>query len=204
MKCHKCRHNNAEGVRFCAECGAKLESFCPKGRAKLPLRVKSYGRCERSGVSSRTTGRIGSASSLPLNSLKPVAVAIGSIMILISLALPWYSGYYEDFGVGWLLKPLHWMDDEPLFGLALPVVYVMIFAFLALVSVFWFPLKRNLRASLLIFMSILAIVCLCVNAVYTSLYLSRSFGYDFESGFILSLVGTIIVLAAAALDRTRE
>jgi hypothetical protein len=95
------------------------------------------------------------------------------------------------------------MDIEPLVGLALPVVYMMIFALFTLMSVFWSLLKGRLQVRLWILMGILAIVGLAVNAGYASLYLSRPIGYDFESGFILSLVGTIIVLAAAALARTK-
>ena len=45
MKCQKCGSDNREGVKFCEECGAKLESECPACKAKLPLGKKFCGEC---------------------------------------------------------------------------------------------------------------------------------------------------------------
>lgn len=32
MKCYKCRFDNRDGVKFCKECGAKMELNCPNCR----------------------------------------------------------------------------------------------------------------------------------------------------------------------------
>ncbi|MFQ5946585.1 MAG: alpha/beta fold hydrolase, partial [Anaerolineae bacterium] len=36
MKCPRCEHENPAGVKFCGECGARLESLCPKCQASNP------------------------------------------------------------------------------------------------------------------------------------------------------------------------
>jgi class 3 adenylate cyclase/tetratricopeptide (TPR) repeat protein len=45
MKCPKCESDNREGIRFCEECGAKLELECPACKAKIPLGKKFCGEC---------------------------------------------------------------------------------------------------------------------------------------------------------------
>src|SRR5262249_2886681 len=36
MKCPRCQHENTSEVKFCGECGARLESLCPSCRASNP------------------------------------------------------------------------------------------------------------------------------------------------------------------------
>ena len=45
MKCPKCECDNREGVKFCEECGAEIESFCPNCAAKIPAGKKFCGDC---------------------------------------------------------------------------------------------------------------------------------------------------------------
>jgi class 3 adenylate cyclase/tetratricopeptide (TPR) repeat protein len=45
MKCPKCGSDNREGIRFCEECGAKLELECPDCKAIIPLGKKFCGEC---------------------------------------------------------------------------------------------------------------------------------------------------------------
>ena len=45
MRCPKCESDNREGVKFCEECGAKLELECPACKAKIPLSKKFCGEC---------------------------------------------------------------------------------------------------------------------------------------------------------------
>jgi class 3 adenylate cyclase/tetratricopeptide (TPR) repeat protein len=45
MKCPKCQSDNRGGVKFCEECGAKLELECPACKAKIPLDKKFCGEC---------------------------------------------------------------------------------------------------------------------------------------------------------------
>ena len=45
MNCPECQFDNREGVKFCEECGAKLELKCPKCNAEIPLGRKFCGEC---------------------------------------------------------------------------------------------------------------------------------------------------------------
>ena len=45
MKCPKCESDNRKGIRFCEECGAKLELECPDCKAKITLGKKFCGEC---------------------------------------------------------------------------------------------------------------------------------------------------------------
>jgi hypothetical protein len=45
MKCPKCQFENREGIKFCEECGAKIELKCPKCGAEIPLGRKFCGEC---------------------------------------------------------------------------------------------------------------------------------------------------------------
>ena len=48
MKCPKCHSDNREGLKFCEECGARLEVTCPKCGAKIPYGKKFCGECGQS------------------------------------------------------------------------------------------------------------------------------------------------------------
>ncbi len=45
MKCPKCQFDNREGIKFCEECGAKIELKCPTCGAEIPLGRKFCGEC---------------------------------------------------------------------------------------------------------------------------------------------------------------
>jgi class 3 adenylate cyclase len=45
MKRPKCQADNREGIKFCEECGAKMELKCPKCGAEILLRKKYCGEC---------------------------------------------------------------------------------------------------------------------------------------------------------------
>jgi len=45
MKCQKCQFENPESVKFCGECGAKLERICPECNSSNPPQFKFCGEC---------------------------------------------------------------------------------------------------------------------------------------------------------------
>jgi class 3 adenylate cyclase/tetratricopeptide (TPR) repeat protein len=47
MKCPKCQFENPEGLKFCGECGTKLERVCPKCNSLNPPQFKFCGECGR-------------------------------------------------------------------------------------------------------------------------------------------------------------
>jgi hypothetical protein len=45
MKCPRCQHDNPAGVKFCGECGARLETACPACGGVNPPGNKFCGQC---------------------------------------------------------------------------------------------------------------------------------------------------------------
>ncbi|MGH7827009.1 MAG: double zinc ribbon domain-containing protein, partial [Candidatus Binatia bacterium] len=45
MQCPLCQHENLSGVKFCGECGARLESACPACGTSNPPTNKFCGQC---------------------------------------------------------------------------------------------------------------------------------------------------------------
>src|SRR5262245_39583912 len=45
MLCPQCQFDNRDGIRFCEECGAKLEQVCPACSAAVPPGRKFCGEC---------------------------------------------------------------------------------------------------------------------------------------------------------------
>ncbi len=45
MKCPKCQTENPENLKFCGECGAKLEKICPHCNSSNPPQFKFCGEC---------------------------------------------------------------------------------------------------------------------------------------------------------------
>jgi class 3 adenylate cyclase/tetratricopeptide (TPR) repeat protein len=50
MKCQKCKFENPEGIKFCGECGAKLERVCPNCKSSSPPNFKFCGECGHSFI----------------------------------------------------------------------------------------------------------------------------------------------------------
>jgi class 3 adenylate cyclase len=45
MQCPKCQFENPQGIKFCGECGAKLERLCPSCNSYSPPNFKFCGEC---------------------------------------------------------------------------------------------------------------------------------------------------------------
>ena len=45
MKCPKCQFDNPEGIKFCGDCGSKLEVRCPHCKSPNPPQFKFCGEC---------------------------------------------------------------------------------------------------------------------------------------------------------------
>jgi predicted ATPase/class 3 adenylate cyclase len=54
MKCPKCQSENPEGVKFCGECGNKLEIRCSKCNAANPPQFKFCGECGQAFTQAET------------------------------------------------------------------------------------------------------------------------------------------------------
>src|SRR5712691_4098192 len=45
MRCPQCAHENPQGVKFCGECGARLQALCPACGVSNPPSNKFCGEC---------------------------------------------------------------------------------------------------------------------------------------------------------------
>ena len=45
MQCPKCQFENPYGIKFCGECGTKLERICPSCNSTNPPQFKFCGEC---------------------------------------------------------------------------------------------------------------------------------------------------------------
>ena len=45
MRCKECHSTVRSGIKFCEECGSKLETTCPECKAAIPLGTKFCGEC---------------------------------------------------------------------------------------------------------------------------------------------------------------
>jgi predicted nucleic acid-binding Zn ribbon protein len=45
MKCSECQSENREGVKFCEDCGAKMEVKCPSCGAFIAMDKRFCGEC---------------------------------------------------------------------------------------------------------------------------------------------------------------
>ena len=45
MKCPRCQFDNPEGIKFCGQCGAKIEKICPKCNFSNPSDYIYCGKC---------------------------------------------------------------------------------------------------------------------------------------------------------------
>ena len=45
MQCPQCQYENASGMKFCGECGARLQAVCPGCQAANPPSHRFCGQC---------------------------------------------------------------------------------------------------------------------------------------------------------------
>ena len=63
MQCPRCQHDNPDGVKFCGECGARLDSLCPSCGAANPPENKFCGKCGASLVQAAPSSKFTSPES---------------------------------------------------------------------------------------------------------------------------------------------
>ena len=67
MKCSKCQFENPEGMKFCGECGARLEKICPNCDFSNPPHFKFCGECGsdlRQSIKISSENHVGQEQSL--------------------------------------------------------------------------------------------------------------------------------------------
>ena len=149
-----------------------------------------------------------------------LVTAIGSILMLIALAVDWYT--YRCFGddcESWMKLDVDFGNltgdtgllDINFAGSGLPLIFLIIFASVILLSVGYSLFSGKVTKKLWIWLGSLAIVVLLINFGYLlgDALTSDEDWYDVTSyvtphaGFILALIGSIAVLVGAGMAKEK-
>jgi hypothetical protein len=146
-----------------------------------------------------------------------IVAGIGAILMLIALAVPWFTvrnGGSVNISAGDLLDTLSEQGSgEPLWaGMALPIILIIIAASIVLISVIYSVLARVTTQPLWRLMGTLAFFCVLGNAGYFLWWFHdntlRFYGVGTwpniaAAGSVLALVGAIIVMSSGMFVRRR-
>ena len=151
-------------------------------------------------------------------------------MMLVSLPLTWYSwtawsgGEHKATITGidvmssvdsWTgLEKLPWAlafaDNEPLWvGRVLPVILIIVFASIVLLSVVYSLFSRKETKALWALLGLVSVVCVVGNAVYLMWILTQTWQeYPFSNilytGSIVALVGALVLLFSGIVGRSER
>jgi class 3 adenylate cyclase len=70
MQCPKCQFDNRESVKFCEECGIKMEQVCPGCGTKVPPGSKFCGECGQALSASAPVPKTPAAAPDPIATLR--------------------------------------------------------------------------------------------------------------------------------------
>jgi ribosomal protein L40E len=220
--CRQCGAQMEQEAHYCSRCGYKLTAFCPKCGSRLNPDSQFCTRCglqlTQAAVSQSTamysqvpaTSQVTRVPTMPdtVTSKRPfprastIAAGIGALLMLISLALPFYTlrsgGYSANVSAGHLLTTkTDWA------GTGLPVLLIIIFASILLLSVIIGFLTRRTLKPLWFMLGMLCIFAVIGNAGYILVQIHRSTAEwvnIIAPGCVLAFVGAVI---ASISGRTR-
>ena len=218
--CPQCGSQLSPGSQFCNNCGARLIVMCPRCGTDAAGGQRFCNTCGNDlaqGASVRVAGAAPRAGprARPSFSLRPSAVVagIGAMLMLISLAIPWYTirgdyGYSWDVSAGDLLDTLSEQGQgEPLWaGMGLPIVLIIIFSSIVLISVIYSVLMKKTTRALWISLGQLAVLCVLGNAGYFLYWLYDQTDQVYNiaaAGSVLALIGALIVVGSGMFSRSR-
>jgi len=157
---------------------------------------------------------------MPPAAVKGVIVAAaGAIMMLIALALDWYtvrcagdgcSGGSPNLSFGDLMdsEGLNWAGDP------LPLILMIVFASIALLTIGYFMLSGTLVKKLLIWLGVLSLLCLIGNFVYLLIeLLTEEWGSYYSrydptvyitphAGWSIAFIGALVVIIGSSMTGT--
>jgi len=213
--CRQCGAQMEQEAHYCSRCGNKLTAFCPKCGSQLGAESQFCTRCglqlSQPAVSQSTamytqvpaTPQVTRAPAMPgkvtsktiFLSARTIAAGVGALLMLISLALPFYTvrggGASANLSVSDLLKAkTDWA------GVGLPVLLIIIFASVLLLSVIIGFLTRRTLKPLWFMLGMLCIFAVIANAGYVLVQIHRSTAEwvnIIAPGCVLAFVGAVIV-----------
>ena len=207
--CPKCGHEASPEAQFCRRCGAKLEEVCPRCGFKPIPGTRFCGQCgheltkEVSGQAAGITPEVKQAFHLS----NTVAAGVGAVMMLVSLAVPWYTIrwerlhtiYRDDVTASDLLRQNLWPDMARV-GPAITLILMIIFALIVLFSVAYSLRKQGATRVLWALMGSLSALCVIANWVYIlrwkppipDIWLDMDQA-QVQAGSIVAFVGALVV-----------
>jgi len=237
MFCSKCGAKNTTGAEFCYQCGSQLEAsvapeqvesadtsgsssveqdmnFCTNCGGQLPPGAKFCAQC---GWSVRQSGKR-EAASIPsmVNVINPRLNAsaliggVGAILMLISLAVPWYA--FRLFGESENISANDLLDAEGLnwFGVSFPVILIIIFASLALLGAIYSAFVGIRIHRLLYWFGLMSMACVLSNALYllfefheyTSYWGGGEWVNIVHAGSIMVFIGSIAMIVGSKINQS--
>jgi len=164
-----------------------------------------------------TGGASRAAQSIPPAAVKGVIVAAaGAIMMLIALALDWYTARCAgddcrgagsvniDFGDLMDSEGLNWAGDP------LPLILMIVFASITLLTIGYFMLSGTLVKKLLTWLGVLSLLCLTGNFVYllVEVMTEATDYYDItpyitpHAGWSIAFIGALVVIIGSSMTGT--
>ena len=208
--CPQCGSEVSPEALFCGECGAKLANLCPQCGFEAPAGIRFCTKCGQDltkGVTRqvaraavpRGKGAL-SLGALPLPNI--IAAAVGGILMLISLTVTWYTlrlpgyqlmGSSADLSAGDLIdaEGVSWA------GSALPLILMIIFASVVLLSIGYSLWRGVMTRSLWVWLGVLSALCVLGNAAYFLWWVydySKEWVNIVNVGSVLAFVGALVVM----------
>jgi len=216
-RCPQCGSEIRPEARFCDQCGASLTVACPQCGADATPGERFCSQCGQD--LEQATTPVASATpqverAFPLPNI--IAAGVGAIMMLVSLAVTWYTpraeGESYDLKISDLLDPgcAGFPGCPTWAGWGLPVVLMIVFASLVLISVLFCLWKKVATKSLWSSLGTLCAWCVVGNALYvlywhydqTRTWTGEGLWFNIvQVGSVLAFVGALVVLFSGVFGK---
>ena len=206
--CPQCGSPVSLEAQFCSKCGARLVNACPKCGSEVTPGTRFCRQCGQDlsgGVIRQAAWVAPGKRAFPLANI--VAAGLGAIMMLVSLAVPWYAMRLHEVSINISASDL--LTDTgsypaPSFaGSALPLVLMIIFASIVLLSVAYSFYRQAATRALWACLGTLSALCVIGNAVYILFHIHditsefSNYGGQWvnivHAGSVLAFVGALVV-----------
>jgi ribosomal protein L40E len=206
--CPQCGSPLSSEAQFCSKCGAKLVSVCPKCGSEVTTGTRFCRQCGQDlsgGVIKQAAPVAPGKRAFPLANI--IAAGVGGIMMLVSLAVPWYTIRLEvlqhtisrNVSASDLLHQSLWplrLQQPDYAGSALPLVLLITFASIVLLSVAYSLWSQRATRALWAWLGSLSALCVIANAVYILWWLhdrTDQWVNLVQAGSIVAFVGALVV-----------
>lgn len=200
--CPQCGSQVSPETQFCGHCGAKFVNVCPQCGSETTPGTRFCSQCghdtTKGVIRQVARGAPAVKRAFPLPNI--IAAGVGAIMMLVSLAVPWYTIRLWGDSVDVTASDLMTETDNwelTWAGSALPVILVIIFASIVLLSVAYSFWTRVVTTGLWAWLGTLAALCVIGNAVYFLWWVydhSDEWVNIVQAGSALAFVGALVTM----------